>query len=184
MKLKKNKSDDEEDQQFLEKYSGTRRNAALNKETSEFKKIQEQISCLNDKFKSLEETTESLRSTILMQNNEIQNLMSELIHLYNNEDKRFKAIISEMAPSSQKAKALLEKQEQIPRIRPQNPAFLSNFDREDSPARINLQLKNQLQRELGLDLDNKFPRNSGNVGRLTHEFNREFAAPSKHVTFR
>ena len=156
LKLKKNQSDDEEDEKFLEKYSGTRR-ATVKKdmnESTDFRQIQQQLSSLTEKFKTIEETTDSLRNTISAQNVEIQKLMTELIQLRADEDKKFQTILAELVNPSRKTENLYEQQEQL---------LMKNLGAPESLAQLNAAHPG---------IENK---NGGNLGWYSSDYYREFA---------
>jgi len=115
LKLKKNQSDDEDDEHFIEKYSGSRSvaNSKSQTQTTEFKTIHDQLSQLTDKFKSVQESTDELRKTISSQNNDIKRLMSDLLQLRTDGEKKFKSLLSELDSIPQSNDFYVDQQEQL-----------------------------------------------------------------------
>ena len=96
LKLSKNLSEDEEDEYFIEKYSGvrtTRKQVAENKELLGFRS---QITELNQKFKSFEEATNDLKESIERQNNQVKELLSEMIQIRVEGEKKFQALFKQV----------------------------------------------------------------------------------------
>jgi len=148
LKLKKNQSDDEDDEHFIEKYSGPRSVAnAKNQsqtqsqtQTTEFKTIHDQLSQLTNKFKSVQESTDELRKTIASQNNDIKRLMSDLLQLRTDGEKKFKSLLTEMASMPETNDYYVDQQEHSTantlefKPRAQNPAAFKSKVYQAAPS--------------------------------------------------
>ena len=125
LKLKKNQSDDEDDEHFIEKYSGPRSVASSKNQTQtiEFKTIHDQLTQLTSKFKCVQESTDELKKTIASQNNDIKRLMSDLLQLRTDGEKKFKSLLSELATLPPSNDIYVGQQEQLlVNSRAQHPA--------------------------------------------------------------
>eukprot|EP00331_Platyophrya_macrostoma_P011787 CAMPEP_0176429868 /NCGR_PEP_ID=MMETSP0127-20121128/13942_1 /TAXON_ID=938130 /ORGANISM="Platyophrya macrostoma, Strain WH" /LENGTH=403 /DNA_ID=CAMNT_0017811705 /DNA_START=40 /DNA_END=1251 /DNA_ORIENTATION=- len=114
LKMKKSQSDDEDDEHFLEKYSGSRSRAQVassQQQGEELKSIHEQLSKLTEKFKLMQDTTNDLRKTVLSQNDTIKTLMTELIQARADGEKKFKSLVSEMTSGTQSEDIYVEQED-------------------------------------------------------------------------
>lgn len=140
LKLKKNQSDDEDDERFLERYSGSRSaaNAKQQAQSLEQQTIQEQLSQLTEKFQAMQETADDLRKTISSQNNDIKKLMTELLHLRTEGEKKFRTLLADLVAGSQDNGVYVD-QQQLSFTRMQNQTvFNSHLPQHIPPQKANL----------------------------------------------
>lgn len=181
--MKKNQSDDEDDEAFIEKYSGPRRAATSKTQTQnvEFKAIHEQLSQLTEKFKLMQDTTNDLTKTVLSQNDTIKNLMTELLQARVDGEKKFKTLISELSSGTQNDEISLDQQEEFladsfkPKIKSPKPtATFSSISSQDvaGPKMVSAQQFQDYYDSNTLELDNTI---SGSGGRwIKSDSHREF----------